>query len=243
MAYDKVVDSAVLDAGLTSIADGIRAKGGTTDTMSFPDGMVNAIAAIETGSSAYEDLATNLITSRISVTEDATGEESIIYSILNNATKIDSYAFSKTLIQTITIPYSITTIGSYAFSDNPRLATVTFENLNLKSIGDYAFYCCSNLSKIANFNITRITSIPNQCFSGCSKLTSIVFPSTVINVGSYVLSDSGVKSVTFKSKPTNISSSAFNYADSLTDIYVPWSSGAVANAPWGATSATIHYNS
>lgn len=52
MAYDKVVDSAVLDAGLTSIADEIRAKGGTTDTMSFPDGMVNAIAAIETGGSS-----------------------------------------------------------------------------------------------------------------------------------------------------------------------------------------------
>ena len=26
------------------------------------------------------------------------------------------------------------------------------------------------------------------------------------------------------------------------DIYVPWSEGDVANAPWGATGATIHYN-
>ena len=27
------------------------------------------------------------------------------------------------------------------------------------------------------------------------------------------------------------------------DIYVPWSRGAVANAPWGAEDATIQYNS
>ena len=238
MAYDKVVDSAVLDAGLTSIADGIRAKGGTTDTMSFPDGMVNAIAAIETGSSAYESLAANLITSRSTIV--GTG---MISSILKNATNIDDYALNKTRIRTITIPSSITIIGSYAFSNNPSLATVTFNNSNLKSIGVGAFYYCSNLSEIAYFHITSITRIPTQCFYGCSKLTSIVFPATVTDVGSYVVGSSGVTSVTFRSKPTDISSSAFRSADSLTDIYVPWSSGAVANAPWGATSATIHYNS
>lgn len=49
MAYDKVVDSAVLEAGLESIAGAIRNKGGTTGTLSFPDGMASAIAAISTG--------------------------------------------------------------------------------------------------------------------------------------------------------------------------------------------------
>ena len=49
MAYDKVVDSAVLDAGLKQIADAIREKGGTTDTLAFPQAMADAIAAIEAG--------------------------------------------------------------------------------------------------------------------------------------------------------------------------------------------------
>ena len=49
MAYDKAVDSGVLDAGLTSIADAIRTKGGTSDAMAFPAGFVAAIEAIETG--------------------------------------------------------------------------------------------------------------------------------------------------------------------------------------------------
>ena len=49
MAYDKVVDSAALDTQLTSIADAIRAKTGGSDSLAFPDGFSQAIAAIEAG--------------------------------------------------------------------------------------------------------------------------------------------------------------------------------------------------
>lgn len=49
MAIDKAVDSAVLEAGLTTIANAIREKGGTSDTLAFPDAMAEAIAAIEAG--------------------------------------------------------------------------------------------------------------------------------------------------------------------------------------------------
>ena len=49
MAYDKAVDSAVLDAGLTAIANAIREKGGTSDNLAFPQAMANAMAAIEAG--------------------------------------------------------------------------------------------------------------------------------------------------------------------------------------------------
>ena len=48
MALDKVVDSAALDAQLTSIADAIRSKGGTTNQLTLA-GMVDAINAIQTG--------------------------------------------------------------------------------------------------------------------------------------------------------------------------------------------------
>lgn len=49
MAYDKVIDSSVLDAGLKQIADAIREKGGTTDGLAFPQAMTDAIAAISAG--------------------------------------------------------------------------------------------------------------------------------------------------------------------------------------------------
>lgn len=47
MAYDKVVDSSVLNAGLTNIANAIRAKGGASEQFAFPDGFVSAVQAIE----------------------------------------------------------------------------------------------------------------------------------------------------------------------------------------------------
>lgn len=49
MALDKAVDSAALDADLTTVADAIRAKGGTTAELAFPDEYVSAIEAISSG--------------------------------------------------------------------------------------------------------------------------------------------------------------------------------------------------
>ena len=34
----------------------------------------------------------------------------------------------------------------------------------------------------------------------------------------------------------------FSGCTNLTDIYVPWAEDALANAPWGAPNATVHYN-
>ena len=49
MAIDKAIDSAQLDANLTAIADAIRTKGGTSDTLVFPAGFVSAVQAIQAG--------------------------------------------------------------------------------------------------------------------------------------------------------------------------------------------------
>lgn len=49
MAYDKVIDSSVLDANLTSVANAIRSKGGTSASLAFPAGFINAISRMETG--------------------------------------------------------------------------------------------------------------------------------------------------------------------------------------------------
>mgnify|MGYP003419637108 CR=1 FL=1 len=49
MALDKLVDSAQLDADLTTVANAIRTRGGTSDTLSFPSGMASAVLAIPSG--------------------------------------------------------------------------------------------------------------------------------------------------------------------------------------------------
>lgn len=46
MAIDKAIDSAQLDADLTSVADAIRTKGGTSAALTFPAGFVSEIGNI-----------------------------------------------------------------------------------------------------------------------------------------------------------------------------------------------------
>lgn len=49
MAVDKLVDSTQLDAGLTSVANAIRSKGGTSADLAFPSGFISAVEAIPSG--------------------------------------------------------------------------------------------------------------------------------------------------------------------------------------------------
>lgn len=50
MSLDKLVDSTQLDADLTSVANAIRTKGGTSAQLAFPADFVSAIDAISGGS-------------------------------------------------------------------------------------------------------------------------------------------------------------------------------------------------
>lgn len=49
MSVDKLVDSTQLNEDLTSVANAIRTKGGTSVQLAFPAGFVSAIDAIPTG--------------------------------------------------------------------------------------------------------------------------------------------------------------------------------------------------
>ena len=65
MADYKVVNTTQLDSDLTSVADAIRAKGGTSAGLAFPAGFVNAISAISTGSNtpaSSQHFATDIVT-------------------------------------------------------------------------------------------------------------------------------------------------------------------------------------
>ena len=65
----------------------------------------------------------------------------------------------------------------------------------------------------------------------------------ITNIGFGVFANcTGLTSITFEGNPKTIHSSAFNGCSNLTTIYVPWSQGQVANAPWGASKATIIYD-
>ena len=87
------------------------------------------------------------------------------------------------------------------------------------------------------------TKIRDSAFYGCGNLALTSLPKGITSIGYYAFAHcTGLTSLTFLGTPTSIASSAFQNCTNLTTINVPWAEGAVANAPWGATNATINYN-
>ncbi len=100
------------------------------------------------------------------------------------------------------------------------LVTVTFSD-SLTSIGDNAFYYCTELTSI---NIPKsVTTIGNDAFTGCSKLTSLTFPNSVTSIGTSAFSNcSSVSSITFeRTTPPTIGTNAFLNIPSNATIYIP----------------------
>lgn len=123
---------------------------------------------------------------------------------------------------------------------NIQTGMITSDN-RCHTIPDYLFYDCANLSLTEL--PSGVTSIGDSAFSGCAKLALTELPSGITNIGNDAFYNCiGIHSLTFKGTPNTIDSTAFVGCTNLTTINVPWAEGAVANAPWGATNATINYN-
>jgi hypothetical protein len=90
---------------------------------------------------------------------------------------------------------------------------------------------------------TPVYEMDASSFKNKTTITEVVIPATVKGIeASVFVGCTGLTKATFKGKPNEIPASVFSGCTNLTDIYVPWAEGALANAPWGATNATIHYN-
>ena len=142
-------------------------------------------------------------------------------------------------IQSIEIPNGITQIGQYAFSRCNILRNVTFSN-TVRTVLNNAFENCSNLMTVTLSE--NLETISQNAFYNCS-LRSLTIPASVKSIGYGAFGGNQyLLSVIFEGIPTSINNAALFNNSRLTDVYVPWAEGEVANAPWGATNATIHYN-
>lgn len=70
MALDKLVDSTQLDSDLTSVANAIRTKGGTSAQLAFPAGFVSAIGDLSTGTGYSVSAVMAQGTEKIFTTDD-----------------------------------------------------------------------------------------------------------------------------------------------------------------------------
>lgn len=158
MAVDKLVDSTQLDTDLTSIANAIRTKGGTSASLAFPADFVSAIEAISGGGDITID--------GLAAGTEPSGEIEITRS------SIVGHAFrGKTEITRVEIPNTCS-IANAAFSGCTGLTSV-FAPLASSSSSD-VFNGCTNLKHLVYGTVNNKTNTA----LGCTKLEKAEFNRT-----------------------------------------------------------------
>lgn len=92
-------------------------------------------------------------------------------TILDGVTEIHAGAFSDSLLQEVTIPSSVISIGAYAFALSPYLKHITL-NEGLESIGSAAF----DNTPISTITIpSTVTNMYDIDFKECMNLEQVIF--------------------------------------------------------------------
>lgn len=154
-------------------------------------------------------------------------------------TSIGNRAFLSTKITAITIPSSITDLGTETFFQCYQLGSVvfqsglteiknyTFANTGLSSItlpsslttiGYGAFY---NIAGLTSVTIpSSVTSIGPLAFGNCSALETIVLQSGLLEIQEYAFNYTNLISVTIPSSVTTLGSAAFSSCPQLTTVVI-----------------------
>lgn len=151
---------------------------------------------------------------------------------------ISESAFSQCRkLRTISIPKA-KRVGMNAFTQCSALNDIDMRDL--ETIESESFYYCTNLKNVL-FG-AKIKSIGYGAFRYCSGMKgSVTFGKNLTSIQGSAFYGTGITEVHFTNKPTVLNNRAFEGAK-VKDIYVPWSEGEVSGAPWGASEATVHYN-
>lgn len=156
MAVDKAVDSTQLNNDLSSVANAIRAKGGTSASLAFPAGFVSAVEAIPTGGYSIDDLATR-------------AEPSGTITI-PNATSIGSGAFRNSNVVNVVALEAIT-VSAYAFNGCSKLKKVKLPKVTSLGSGNMFTVQASTIEHFASPKLTNV--LPSNFAQGADKLSVV----------------------------------------------------------------------
>lgn len=171
-----------------------------------------------------------LAKTRAAATTDADAAENQVYlsSIktinVGNGMSIENGAFRRCVrLSAITIPASVTRIGTYAFNNAVALSAITIP-ADVTNINTFTFN--NNLSLTAVEIPASATSIGQSAFSGCRALSAITIPAGVENIRTNAFNGCyGVKVFTLlpTEPPALANANAFANIAADARIVVPWS--------------------
>ena len=153
MALDKVVDSAMLDAGMKSVADAIRAKAGTTDLLAWPDGFKAAVEGIQTGGGQAFQCGTVVSADDANLVVPCTLDNILIVRKYVTSTKNVAYLLNATLLVADGLKIQIgnnsigglTNQGIGVFSITKQNGQTTFtQTTSIKFNGEYCYIAWDN---------------------------------------------------------------------------------------------------
>jgi hypothetical protein len=163
-------------------------------------------------------------------------------TIPNSVTNLGTNAFLECPMSRLTIPNTIATIPSGAFLGCGGLTNLSIPN-GVTDIGIQAFQYCYSLTNVVIPN--SVTAIDYQAFSSCVGLEQIVLPNSVTNLGPYVFSGcTNLASVTLPNGGTGMEDYAFS-ACGLKNLNIPGSFSQIGRLAFSncrrLTNATIAY--
>jgi len=132
----------------------------------------------------------------------------------------DNMFVDGSLVNSITIPNSVSSISDYAFYGFKGYSSLTIPS-SVNDIGIEAFANCEGLKRLV-FNIKECESLKNSEPFKFSSLEDVVIGNEVLRIPDYFLYNcTKVKSVSIGEKVSHVGKYAFSGCDSLTDVILP----------------------
>ena len=172
-------------------------------------------------------------------------------SVTSTAAGSTSYGvFYGSGLTSITIPSTLTSIGTYTFNNVPNLQEVVFEDpagAEELKLGNGTFYKCVALEEISI--PARVKALPTSVFNGCTALDTIHFSEkgTLTEIGNTAFAETAFSSFTVpegvtKLGGTSYSTSPFYKCAALASITLPASMKDVTPYSFSTGYSTTNVN-
>ena len=136
----------------------------------------------------------------------------------NDLTTIEDDAFNAcSALRSITLPPSLTAIGTRAFRDT-KLTSITIPT-ECTTLGTSIFENCTAMTKATFSSTANLPRLPNAIFKGCNNLRDITIPDAIETIGEGAFQGcSKLSAPPISTFLTTISDNAFNGCTSIVDL-------------------------